>query len=395
MYSCNKCGKYFESERYLERHNNRQTPCKLPTDFCSDCNKGFASAKSLWRHRKICSGTGISRKGICRINGIEGCGLLPTTLSNSKCLKIDEESNDDDEEDDDKDSYEAQSEYSDEDVSEEEKSKDVGIPNIPNTFVWKVDESVKKAHSFLLPRDIRGIIVGKSGFGKTTLLNYILLEPNILDYDTLIVCGNSLHQPEYKIMNAAFAKNLSKEQIKTIFEHQNEAMEEGGPENVIENVRDDKCKGNINAQFYTDVSKIPDPVEHDAARKNLLILDDIMLGPQNKAEAYYTRGRHNNFDVFYITQSYFRLPRQTVRENANLFMFFLQDKKNLTHIYNDHCASDGISYETFCKFCSNVWNENKHNFVTIDITQPVDCGKYRKNLSEFWSPLYDKVMQDN
>ena len=111
-----------------------------------------------------------------------------------------------------------------------------------------------------------------------------------------------------------------------------------------------------------------------------------MLGPQNKAEAYYTRVRHNNFDVFYITQSYFRLPRQTVRENANFFIFFLQDKKNLVHIYNDHCASDGISFDTFCKLCTEIWNEDKHNFLTIDTTSPVDNGKYRKNLSDFWSP---------
>ena len=52
-----------------------------------------------------------------------------------------------------------------------------------------------------------------------------------------------------------------------------------------------------------------------------------MLGPQNKAEAYYTRGRHNNVDTIYIAQNYFRLPRQTVRENANLFMLFRQDAK--------------------------------------------------------------------
>ena len=140
------------------------------------------------------------------------------------------------------------------------------------------------------------------------------------------------------------------------------------------------------------MSKIPVPIYQDPAYKNLLILDDIMLGPQSKAEAYYTRGRHNNFDVFYISQSYFRLPRQTVRENANFFVFFLQDKNNLSHIYNDHCASDDISYETFTKFCSNVWNDNKHNFVTIDLTRPVNGGKYRKNLTEFWAPLYDKLM---
>ena len=266
---------------------------------------------------------------------------------------------------------------------------------VHDTFVWKTNNNQPKNHTFLLPRDIRGIIVGKSGFGKTTLLTYLLLEPGVLDYDTLSVCGNSLHQAEYKIMEAAFNKKLSKHQIRVLFERQSDVMQEGGPEKVIQDY-DGPCKGDIKAIFYSDVSKIPDPREHDPSRKNLLILDDVMLGPQNKWEAYYTRGRHNNFDIFYITQSYFRLPRQTVRENANLFIFFLQDKKNLCHIYNDHCAGDGdaVSFETFSNFCTNVWNESKHNFITIDLSRPVHCGKYRKNLSEYWSPKYYRLIDN-
>ena len=39
----------------------------------------------------------------------------------------------------------------------------------------------------LLPRSIRGLIVGKSGCGKTTLLLNLLLKPGWLDYDTLFV----------------------------------------------------------------------------------------------------------------------------------------------------------------------------------------------------------------
>ena len=266
---------------------------------------------------------------------------------------------------------------------------------IPDKYIWKINnEDVKKNHSFLLPRNIRGIIVGKSGFGKAILLNYLLLEPDVMDYNNLSVCGNSLHQPEYKIIHAAFEKGLSKEQLKGIFEHQKEIMENyGGPERFIENYKG-RCKGNINEIFYTNVSDIPDPSEQDPTNKNLLILDDVMLGPQSKAEAYYTRGRHNNVDVFYIAQSYFRLPRQTIRENGNFFVFFSQDKKNLSHIYNDHCAGDGFTIDRFNKFCSDVWNENKHNFVVIDLTQPINCGKYRKNLTEFWSPIYDKVMEE-
>ena len=209
--------------------------------------------------------------------------------------------------------------------------KDNGVDDSSNAisdkYVWR-EKGVNKNHCFLLPRDIRAIVVGKSGFGKSTLLTYLLLEPDMLDYDTLTVCGRSLHQPEYKIMNAAFSKHLSKAQVNKIFEQQGRIMEMGGPEQFIEDY-EGECKGGIDTNFYDDVVNTPDPSEHDPSRKNLLIFDDIMLGPQSRAEAYYTRGRHNNVDVFYIAQSYFRLPRQTVRENANLYMFFKKDSKNL------------------------------------------------------------------
>ena len=91
-------------------------------------------------------------------------------------------------------------------------------------------------------------------------------------------------------------------------------------------------------------------------------------------------------DVFYIAQNYFRLPRQTVRENANFFILFKQDSKNLSHIYQDHCAADGIPFDVFSTFCSDVWTANKHNFVTINLTRPVYGGKYRRNLDDYWMP---------
>ena len=56
---------------------------------------------------------------------------------------------------------------------------------ISDTFIWKGNIS-KRKHTFLLPKDIRGLIVGKSGYGKTVLLTFLLLEPDILDYDNLI-----------------------------------------------------------------------------------------------------------------------------------------------------------------------------------------------------------------
>ena len=92
-------------------------------------------------------------------------------------------------------------------------------------YVWKPEES-NKCHSSVLPKDIRAIIVGKSGAGKSVFLAYLLLEPDMLDYDNLIVCGPSLHQPLYEIMNRGFSMNLSKAQIRTIFEQQRKLREQ-------------------------------------------------------------------------------------------------------------------------------------------------------------------------
>ena len=71
------------------------------------------------------------------------------------------------------------------------------------------NESItKRFNNPLLPRSIRGIIVGKSGCGKTSLLLNLLLRPGWLNYDNLFVFGRSLFQPEYQILKKAFEENL-------------------------------------------------------------------------------------------------------------------------------------------------------------------------------------------
>ena len=108
---------------------------------------------------------------------------------------------------------------------------------------------------------------------------HLLLEPDILDYDTLTVCGNSLHQPEYKVLNSAYGKGLSKGQVSTLFKRQDELKEyDGGIEEFLDEY-DGECKGGIDARFLDNVEDVPDPCEHDLTRKNLLILDEYHPGP--------------------------------------------------------------------------------------------------------------------
>ena len=78
-----------------------------------------------------------------------------------------------------------------------------------------------------------------------------------------------------------------------------------------------KNKSNVKCNFFETASDVPDPRDLNSEDKNLMIFDDLLLEKQNKCECYYIRGRHSNVDCFYLSQNYFKPPRQTIRENAN------------------------------------------------------------------------------
>ena len=88
--------------------------------------------------------------------------------------------------------------------------------------------------------------------------------------------------------------------------------------------------------------------------------------------------------AYTFLKNYFRLPRQTIRENSNFIILSPQDAKNLTHIHADHCTND-ISLLEFKRFCHGVWSK-EHNFVTIDLTSTPTNGKYRQNFNRLYFP---------
>jgi len=148
--------------------------------------------------------------------------------------------------------------------------------------------------------------------------------------------------------------------------------------------KDQTHKSNIKCQFHESANDVVDPKELNSDKKNLMVFDDLLLEKQNKCEDYYTRGRHSNVDCFYLAQNYFRLPRQTIRENVNFICLFPQDLKNINHIYNDHVSSD-MPKEEFRNLCKTVWNE-PHSFVVIDLSSKKNEGKYRRGLYDFYIP---------
>ena len=141
------------------------------------------------------------------------------------------------------------------------------------------NESImKRFNNPLLPRSIRGIIVGKSGCGKTMLLLNLLLRPGWLDYDNLCVFGRSLFQPEYRILKKAFEENLPKEYILRLFNMRDEIQNiQASPSIVLQEwAKTIKNKSNVKCNFFETASDVPDPRDLNSEDKNLMIFDDLL-----------------------------------------------------------------------------------------------------------------------
>ena len=67
--------------------------------------------------------------------------------------------------------------------------------NINEQYAWQSAEDCRE-NNRLLPRNLRGLVIGNSGCGKTTLVFNILLQPGWLDYIHLHVLGKSLHRQD-------------------------------------------------------------------------------------------------------------------------------------------------------------------------------------------------------
>ena len=245
---------------------------------------------------------------------------------------------------------------------------------------WNEHTGNKKNHNFL-PQSLRGLIVGKSGCGETTLLLNLLLRPGWLDYSKLSVFGKSLFQPESKILRKGFEEQLPNETIMRVFENRDEIQRKQISQNELihEMPKNQRSKESIECNFYESADDVPDPTGLSPEHKNLMIFDDLLLQKQNKSEAYYVRGRHSNCDCLYLSQNYFKLPHQTIRENVKFFCLFPQDLKNIDHTFNDHVSQDMTKEH----FCINAWSKH-HSFVVIDLTSQKHNGKFRSGFFDFY-----------
>ena len=111
--------------------------------------------------------------------------------------------------------------------------------------------------------------------------------------------------------------------------------------------------------------------------KGSVVIFDDMLGAKNSSqiEEFFTRGRHEDLDVYYISQSYFALPTQSIRNNSDRLILFKQTLRDVQSMYYDIAAYD-MNYDEFKEMCHKAWDE-RYNYLCIDMTKNKNDGKYR------------------
>lgn len=200
-------------------------------------------------------------------------------------------------------------------------------------------------HGSLLPQSIRCIVCGPSNCGKTNLMFSLLTDPKGLRYANVYVFSKSLHQPKYTLLSQLFKRI---------------------PE--------------IGYYAYENSEDVKSPNQTKA--NSIMVFDDVACDSQDHMRAYFSMGRHSGVDCFYLTQTYTRVPKHLLRDNANLIVLFRQDDLNLRHIYDEHVGAD-MSFNEFKDMCGKCWNKSAHGFVVISKDDELNKGRYRCGFDTF------------
>ena len=99
--------------------------------------------------------------------------------------------------------------------------------------------------------------------------------------------------------------------------------------------------------------------------KTALFFDDMLLSKQeSNIDLFFTPGRHSKIDIYYITQSYFHIPKNTIRKNSNKIILFKQTLRVIILLFH-HKAGLDMNLEERKSLCREAW-EIKYDYLQID-----------------------------
>ena len=122
----------------------------------------------------------------------------------------------------------------------------------------------------------------------------------------------------------------------------------------------------------------------DKKRKVLIIFDDMIADMINNKKLnpivteLFIRGRKRNISIVFITQSYFKVPKDVRLNCTPFFIMKIPNKRELQQIALNH--SSDIDFKDFIEVYRECTAE-PYSFLVSDTTFPSDNHlRFRKNL---------------
>ena len=203
----------------------------------------------------------------------------------------------------------------------------------------------------------RILIVEGSGSGKTNaLLNLINNQPDI---DKTYLYPKDPYETKYQY--------LINKREKVGLDHFND------PKAFMDYLND-----------MQDLYKNSEDYNPDKERKALIVFDDMNADMINKQKlnpivtGLFIRGRKLNISIVFMTQSYFKVPKDVRLNSTQFFIMKIPNKRELQQIATNH--SSYIDFKDFIKIYKKC-TSRPYSFLVNDTTLPSDdLSRFRKNL---------------
>ena len=209
---------------------------------------------------------------------------------------------------------------------------------------------------YILDHPYRILIIGSSGSRKTNAL--LNLRRNQLDIDKIYLYAKDLYEKKYQLLiNKRESTGLSHfNDPKAFTEYSNDMQD------VYRNIEE-----------YNIGKK----------RKILIVFDDMIADIINNRKLnpevteLFIRGRKLNISLVFITQSYFKVPKDVTLNSTHFFIMKIRNKKELQQIALNHSSDiDFKDFITIYKKCT----AKQHQFLVNDATLALDDPlRFKKN----------------
>ena len=138
-----------------------------------------------------------------------------------------------------------------------------------------------------------------------------------------------------------------------------------------------------------DVSVEENVEDLEMYRGCCVVFDDMLNSNQKLIHPFFTRGRHKLCDVYYLSQSYFDVPKETIRNDSNIIILFQQTLKDVEHIYRD-IAGFNMSYDEFNELCREAWKA-KRKYLLLNRLEDKNGSRYK--ICNESNPIYKIFIQ--